>query len=416
MKVAFVVGRFPAVSQTFVLNQITGLIDRGVGVDVYSRYRDADRVRHAAVDAYGLRERTSYPRPAPAREALRRGRLAMLLARAFARSGGSPDRLVRLMRHGRTDGSRALGFSHLAAGGTRDYDAILCHFGSEGLLGSALRNVGLLRGPLLTAFHGYDLSRSLSEAGSDMYARLFVEGDRFLPVTDFWKAKLVELGCPPGKIVVHRMGVDCRRFTWAPRALPATGPVRLVTVARLVEKKGVEYAIRAVAACARAGMDVEYVIVGTGPLQPELAALASTLGVAERITLVGAKSQEDVAALLRESHILLAPSVTAADGNMEGLPVALMEALATGIPVVSTQHSGIPELVEDGVTGLLVPERDVDALAAALRRLASDRELYLRVSREGRRRVEAEFDVDALNDRLVEILRGAAAARPRAAA
>lgn len=415
MKVAYVVGRFPAMSQTFVLNQITGLIDRGVEIDVYARYRDTDTVQHGAVSTYRLAERTYYARAVSSNKARRRGQLALLLARALAGSRKSSAGISRVLRHGRVDGTRALGFSYLAANGNPTYDAILCHFGSEGILGAALRNVGLLKGPLLTAFHGFDLSRSLQEEGRDMYERLFAEGDLFLPVTDFWKHRLVELGCPAERILVHRMGVDCERFIFTPRTLPREGPAHLITVARLVEKKGVEYAIRAVAACAQAGMPVTYTVVGSGPLQPALNALIQELGAQSYITLVGPKPQEEVAHLLRQAHVLLAPSVTAADGNMEGLPVALMEALATGLPVISTRHSGIPELVQHDRTGLLVPERDPVALASALMLLLSNGGLYVSLSTEGRRRVETEFDVAVLNDRLHEIIRGLsrASAKPR---
>ncbi len=113
--------------------------------------------------------------------------------------------------------------------------------------------------------------------------------------------------------------------------------------------------------------------------------------------------QDEVAELLRDSHILLAPSVTAADGDQEGIPVALMEAMSLGMPVVSTYHSGIPELIQDGVSGFLVPEREVDALADRLQYLLEHPQRWPELGRAGRRAVEEHFNIDKLNDRLADI-------------
>ena len=118
----------------------------------------------------------------------------------------------------------------------------------------------------------------------------------------------------------------------------------------------------------------------------------------------GPLPRERVRTLLDESHLLLAPSVTAADGDQEGTPVAIMEAMASGLPVVSTLHSGIPEVVKDGVTGLLVPERDVDALAEGLRRLVESPASWAGMGKRGRAVIEQEYDVGVLGGRLVEIL------------
>jgi colanic acid/amylovoran biosynthesis glycosyltransferase len=278
----------------------------------------------------------------------------------------------------------------------------------------ALRNMGVIGGKLLTAFHGYDVSRYLREAGPEVYDRLFEEGDLMLPISHYWKDKLIELGCDPRKIGVHRMGVDTGRFAFTPRTLPAEGPLRLVTVARLIDKKGVEYAIRAVAAYAEQGGEVEYTIIGDGPLAPALSRMVRELGMESHIRLTGAMERPGVFATLNRSHVLLAPSVTSADGNQEGIPVAIMEGMATGIPVISTYHTGIPELVEDGVTGMLVPERDPAAIVASLTRLADDPEMYVRVAAAGRERVEQEFDIHRLNDRLVDVYRAVLAGVPPA--
>jgi colanic acid/amylovoran biosynthesis glycosyltransferase len=199
------------------------------------------------------------------------------------------------------------------------------------------------------------------------------------------------------------MGVDCKRLLFTPRQLDETNGVRLVSVGRLVEKKGFEYAIRAVANLLEFYPDIEYTIVGDGPLKERLQELVQKLHVSDVIHFVGQRKQEEVIDILARSHVLLAPSVTAEDGDQEGIPVTLMEAMAVGLPVLSTLHSGIPELVQDGVSGFLVPERDMDALSNRLAYLIEHPEIWPEIGLQGREFIEEHHNINKLNDRLVEI-------------
>jgi colanic acid/amylovoran biosynthesis glycosyltransferase len=151
-------------------------------------------------------------------------------------------------------------------------------------------------------------------------------------------------------------------------------------------------------------VDVEYRVLGDGPLRERLTGLAEQLGVADRVTLHGRHGQEKVRGALEESDVLVAASVTAADGDEEGIPNVLKEAMALGLPVVGTRHAGIPELIEDGVSGFLVPERDAAALAAALQRLTREPGRWAAMGRAGRAKIEMEYDIDRLNDRLAGLL------------
>lgn len=403
MKVALVVGQFPALSETFVLNQITGLLDRGVEVDIYAGTRNPQPAEHPAVSRYNLLRRTTYPRAVPKRASVRKAQMLTLLLGALYRARSSAVRVRRVLNHGRADANAAFSFSRLPGNGTREYDVIHCHFGHQGQRGMAMRNMGLLSGKLVTTFHGSDMSRYLRSTGTDVYDRLFTEGDLFLPISRFWEGKLIDLGCDSDRITVHHMGIDCGSFTFSARDLPADGKVRLLSVARLVEKKGIEFAVRAVARMTDRYPGVEYTIVGDGPLGASLTRLAEQLGVADRVKLVGGKNRDEVIRAMRGAHALLAPSVTSVDGDQEGIPVVLMEAMATGLPVLSTYHSGIPELVEDGTTGYLVAERDDEGLAKKLVRLFEDPAAYERIAAAARDRVERGFDIAKLNDRLLEV-------------
>src|SRR5205814_7567582 len=138
-----------------------------------------------------------------------------------------------------------------------------------------LRDFGVLHGKIVTAVHGYDMSRFLRRAGPAAYQRLLRKGDLFLPVSQFWSRRLQQLGCPGEKIAVHHMGVDCARFAFTERAPRQGADVRLLSVARLVEKKGIAYAIKAVAELAREWPTIRYKILGDGPLMNELSSLVA---------------------------------------------------------------------------------------------------------------------------------------------
>jgi colanic acid/amylovoran biosynthesis glycosyltransferase len=181
-------------------------------------------------------------------------------------------------------------------------------------------------------------------------------------------------------------------------------PVEVITVARLVEKKGIEYAIRAAALVLR-DRSFRYTIVGDGPERQRLEGLIDHLGVSGSVRIIGWRGHDEVHRLLSTADAFMLPSVTAADGDEEGLPVALMEAMAAGLPVLSTLHSGIPELVRDGIEGFLVRERDVEALASRCSVLVDDPRLRAELGSAARLRIEERHDNHMLHDRLVELYR-----------
>ncbi len=403
MRIAVFVEKFPVLSETFVLNQITGLIDRGHDVQVYSWRPTNSPGAHGEVAKYRLLDRTHYWPD-------RKKSWTWRLIRSSAAACRSRQRFRPFLRslnptfgnHGR---SLNLALKSLTTAGA-EYDVLLCHFGKIGREVLDLRRIGAISGKLVTIFHGYDMSSYLLEHGEDVYSSLLEHGDLFLPISEHWRRRLIELGADDAKILVHRMGIDCSRFTYAQRELPKSGPVKLISVARLVEKKGIEYSIRAVAKLIERGFDVDYSILGDGPLRSSLEELITKLNLGHCVHLDGWQEQDEVVARLGQAHVLLCPSVTAASGDMEGLPVALMEALAQGLPVVSTYHSGIPELIEDGKTGLLVEERDYQSLADKLAELLEHPAWWPDFTQAGRQRVSDEFEIDKLNSGLESIFEG----------
>ncbi len=404
LRICFVVSRFPTVSETFVSNQVAGLLSLGHDVSVLSD-RPGDWTCDPALAGLGLERRVTFvhhgaaPASASSDPA---GELSAEDAAPAARAWRSlAPRLPAALSIPRY--ARALGFR------LRRFDVVHAHFGPSGLRALMLRRAGLLRGALVTTMQGYDMGRFVREHGPDVYRGLFRDGDLFLPVGEHGRERLVALGCPPSRIVVHRMGIDLARFRFSPREPTADGVVRLLSVARLVEKKGIDLVLRALAVLGAAAPPVRYEVVGAGPLRESLEAESRRLGLDGVVEFRGALPHPEVAEAIRRAHLFVLPSRTASDGDEEGIPVALMEAMASGTPVLSTAHAGIPELVRDGETGVLVPEGDEGALSAALTALITHAERWPVLGRAARARIEAEFDVAALNLRLAELYRGVAA-------
>ena len=267
-----------------------------------------------------------------------------------------------------------------------------------------LRRLGALDGALVVAFRGADTTKYVARRGPRVYARTFRETRLLLPVCEFLARRIVQLGAPAERVVVHRTGIDLRRWPYRERHPAVPGSLRLVSVGRLVEKKGIAQVLAALRLLVDRGVRAEYRVFGDGPLRERLSALAADLGIADRVTVRGAARPGAVREGLAAADVLVAASVTAADGDEEGIPNVLKEAMASGMPVVGTRHAGIPELVEDGVSGWLVPERDEAALAAALARLAAEPERWAAMGRAGRAKVEREYDIDRLNDRFADML------------
>lgn len=397
MNIAIFVRKFPALSETFVLNQITGLIDLGHSVDIYALESKKEDKIHPDVEKYKLLDRTTYVRIPKERIHRLRNALTILAKKSF-KNPRLYLNAINPFKNGKLAASLKL--LHMAGYFDKPYDILHCHFGPIGNMGIQLKLIDAPIKKYITTFHAADLTVFFNTNDESSYSNLFDTCDLILPISYRWKEKLAELGCDRNKIVVHRMGVNCRLFNYRERIYPKHGNVKLISVARLTEKKGIKYSIQALSNLIQQFKNVEYNIVGEGPLKKELIELVNQINLNDYVQLLGQKSQDEVRILLDQSHILIAPSVTAKDGDQEGIPVALMEAMAMGLPVISTQHSGIPELIENNVSGLLVPERDEKALEKAISFLLSNPGKWAQYGQKGRKRIEEEYEINKLNKKL----------------
>jgi colanic acid/amylovoran biosynthesis glycosyltransferase len=404
MKIAFLVWRFPVVSEPFILNQITGLIDRGHDVRIYPLNGKPDNLSkiHPIIEQYNLLDRTYYPPTRPDNLFWKYFKGIGLLLKNLHR--GSLSLLnPKLFKYNHEVWSLKWLYRAMLFLDREEFDIIHCQFGTLSAMGLLFRDLGILPGKLIVTFRGIDISQYVTEKGEDVYNQLFEEGNFFLVNCEFFRQKALKIGCDPDKIVVHGSGIDCRQFSFKPRYFPTDGIVRIATTGRLVEKKGIEYCIRAIAKISQSHPTLEFNIIGDGPLKADFEKLIEELNISHQVKLLGWKQHQEIAEILDKCHLFLAPSVTAADGNQDAPVNTLKEAMAMGLPVISTYHGGIPELVEDGVNGFLVPERDTDAIAQKLAYLIEHPERWESMGKAGRHRVEEKYDMEKLNDELVQI-------------
>lgn len=272
--------------------------------------------------------------------------------------------------------------------------------------------------PAVVSFHGADAGVDLHKPGHRTAATaVFENADAVLVRSQSLGDELCQLGCEPRKIRLQRTGLPLDEWPLVEgRRPPADGAWHLVQTCRLIEKKGLDVTLRALATARKNFPRLRLTFAGEGPLRGELEALARQLGIAEAVQFSGFLDRGAMRALYGAAHVFVHPSRMGTDGNREGVPNALLEAMATGLPVVATRHGGIPEAVDDGSQGFLVAENDVEATADRLLKLLGDDSLWQAMSAAARPKVCADFEqsaqVAALENIYREVIDAAGQSRP----
>ncbi|MEP0547240.1 MAG: glycosyltransferase [Rhodothermales bacterium] len=278
-----------------------------------------------------------------------------------------------------------------------DYALIHAHFGTGAVY--ALPYARRHKLPLVVTFHGNDVAALL---GSQRYEprrwryvlrapSIFQQADLMLAVSLELQELLADLSGRPQAVKLHHLGIDLTKFDGGGER--SVGPPHVVMVGRFTEKKGLIYGLRAFAEARRQGRAARLTVAGGGELKSMLHRFVAEAGLGADVDFPGVLAAAEVAALMRTADVLMAPSVVARDHDREGSPITIREASASELPVLSTVHAGIPQLVEDGETGFLVPERNVPALADRLIALLDDAELRRAMGKAGRAKMEREFDL-----------------------
>lgn len=269
-------------------------------------------------------------------------------------------------------------------------DVLHAHFGPLGFRSLKLKQK--TERPLVTSFYGIDASAVIQRPEwPERYARLFDEGDAFVCLGQNMVERLCTIGCPEEKIHVVHLGVDVEQIPFRERA--ATEHPVLLYCGRLVEKKGVLDALNAFAHVSKKWPQLTLRIIGDGVLRSKLRRRIRALGLQDRVHMLGALPQARVFDEMAQADIFILPSKTASNGDMEGTPTVLLEAQASGLPVLTTHHADIPEVVQDGVSGYLVEEGDVESLQAKLDVLFAEPERWAEFGRAGRAQVVARYHI-----------------------
>ena len=246
--------------------------------------------------------------------------------------------------------------------------------------------------PSVVSFHGADVMVDLEKPAYRAATQEMLNAVRLVLVrSESLGRALINIGCPAGKIRLQRTGIPIDEIPFRPREWPRDGAWKFLQACRLIEKKGLRVSLRAFARFARSHRTATFTIAGEGPLRSELGRLAAELDVADKVFFPGFVSQTQLRELFYQSHIFLHPSERSGDGNQEGVPNSMLEAMASGLPVFATEHGGIPEAIENGRSGILVEEKDDASLAHVLLERTSTPEGLAAIARNGAEVVRQKF-------------------------
>ncbi len=284
----------------------------------------------------------------------------------------------------------------------RNIEAVLAEYGEMGVqVMHATERFGI---PLIVHFHGYDASvHSVLEEHKETYPRMFKIAAAIIAVSRAMQRRLIELGAPPEKVHYNPYGVDCERFGGAN---PGSAPPLFIAVGRFTEKKAPQLSLSAFAQALKTCRDARLVMIGEGPLLAECQQLAAQLGVSGAVTFLGGQPHAVVESEMQRARCFIQHSVMAPSGDCEGTPVSILEAGATGLPVVSTRHAGIPDVVIEEETGFLVDERDDAKMAQHMIKLAQQPELASKMGLVARKYIEENFSKDQRIKNLWSIIEG----------
>ncbi|HUS17422.1 MAG TPA: glycosyltransferase [Chloroflexia bacterium] len=398
LRVGYVVKRYPVFSETFIVSEILAHEAAGLDVEIFALYPPNDT--HFQDIIAQVRAPVHYI----PREGIKAADLWTVFEQAGAACPGFWDRLGAAHAADVRDLYQAASLAAMAR--ARGITHLHAHFASVAT--TVARLAGQLSGlPYTFTAHAKDIFHE--DVDPAALRRKLADAAATVTVSDYNLTFLREqFGRDAARVQRIYNGLGLSGF---PYRDPGDRPRHIVAVGRLVEKKGFADLVNACAVLAAGGVDFTCEIIGAGALEADLQARIAQHALGGRVVLSGPRPQQEVVAAVQRAAVVPAPCVRGTDGNQDGLPTVLLEAMALGTPVVGTPVTGIPEVVRDGVTGLLVPEHDPPALAAALRRLLDDAALRTQLAGRARRLVETEFD-SATNSARLRALFAAIAGRP----
>jgi colanic acid/amylovoran biosynthesis glycosyltransferase len=404
--ITFFTYSFPVLSQTFVIEQINGLIELGHPINIVAiQPGDKSFENTPSIRKHDLINKTTYLLKPSNQQQYKLSSLFNIARKQALLLFSYPRKAIliwfslKLLAKKNTQLADTILDIGLTNYNCRATDSVIAHFGHAGVIASYLIKANILQGKLFTVFHGFEISKFNNiKRWKKFYRELGHNSELLLPISKLWQQRLIEFGVPEGKIKIHHMGIDTCKFKFQNR--PLGKPLNILTVARATEKKGITYALQAIEQC---HIPLKYHIIGGGDLLEALKVQVTSYRHKANIIFHGPKPPEFVQQALTQADILLLPSVTDKYGDMEGIPVSLMEAMATGVIVLSTTHSGIPELVNHNISGFLVPERSAESITLAIKEINKMRGLQ-KIRLTAFNTVMSNFNSKKLNQQLSEIV------------
>ena len=406
MKVLVITNRFPAISTPFILNLVTGLVDQDVKVTVVSLEKGEEGPHHKQYyqysDQFDLIEKPAVPASYYKR--------VWYLIRALSYFMFTDFSIFLLCLKSLFRGRFGISLRYIYDirffYSLREFDLGHAQFGPIGALLVDLKNDGVLKFPIITHFRGYDIQKIFNYRPQNLYENLFKSGTYFLANCEYFRAKLIRMGVPPEKIEVLYSGIDDNFFNQFKQIINLqNATIQLCSVGRLTGKKGLEYSIRAVAQiiALRPDLSIRYTIIGEGELRKSLEELVDSLNLQSQVVFLGAKNHSFILEYLLTQDIFLSHNIKTEDGDEDAPVNVIKEAYLLKLPVVSTWHGGIPELVQDGISGYLVPEKNIAEMCVSILDLIDNPERRMQFGEAGYRIVKENFTNALINKKLLAI-------------
>ena len=406
MKIAYFLHTFPRLHNTFILNEIIQLKEKGHEVYVFSIHKSQDKVVNREV--LSLKDKTFYFedfliehsqyfirhlfRVVKKLNTTHSSFLRRLIAKVLIMSNRTD---VDVVKYHNGFGWKIYALGLIAKKIQRDKIDII-HAGFANKPATATMILSELAGvPFSFEAHAYDLFVDF-----DFSKEKIEKAKKIFTISNYNKQYLIDhLKCPPSKIVVNRVPINkncCDKIPDKPRS-----DSLITSVCRLHPTKGLEYAIEAFNLISQKRQDLRFTIIGGGPLESQLLEKVTQLSLTDKVTFVGDISNEDAIRFISQSTMMLLPSVIAENGDRDGIPTALIEAMYLKTPVIGSKISGIPELIEDGINGFLTEPGDVRGIAEKMEKLLSDDSLRIAMGEAARKKINEEFNVEQNFEKLI---------------
>lgn len=393
MKLLYVLDDFPKLSETFILNEITELIKRGINIEILALRNPFETSTNEDVIENQLFDKTNYFQlPQPSKLQFKKA-----LSPTFY------DCMLKSLRYYYPDSN----FKHIVrlsyyAPFYRNIDLVHAHFAHNAAV-TALQISSLLNKPFTFTAHAFEIFSRQSYSKGRL--KMLINGAEMVITPSAFNRKYIinETGCTEDKIEIVRATINPEKFNDQKRLYNDVNKIKMVAIGRLVEKKGFEYLIKAMSKIVEKEPRTFLSIIGSGELENYLINLTRNLGLTKSVYFLGAQTNERVLYELSSSDLAVLPCVVADDGDIDVCPLTLQEAMAMGIPVISTTVGSIPELITDGEEGFLVAERNESALADAIFKLINNPSLRENMGKKGREKIFWEFNIKTQVDKLLEI-------------